>query len=98
MAKLEKYLRLQEFLGTSLKALANVDCVSLLGLNIDSALSFNAHADKVCKKLASRIAVLRKIRTYSPLPQRIQYYNSIISPVMSYVSAIWSNCDKELFF
>ena len=85
-------------LGTSLKALANVDCVSLLGLNIDSALSFNVHADKVCKKLASRIAVLRKIRTYLPLPQRIQYYNSIISPVMTYVSAIWSNCDKELFF
>ena len=85
-------------LGTSLKALANVDCVSLLGLNIDSALSFNAHADKVCKKLASRIAVLRKIRTYLPLPQRIQYYNSIISPVMSYVSAIWSNCDKELLY
>ena len=85
-------------LGTSLKALTNVDCVSLLGLNIDSALSFNAHADKVCKKLASRIAVLRKIRTYLPLPQRIQYYNSIISPVMSYVSAIWSNCDKELLY
>ncbi|XP_067017158.1 uncharacterized protein [Acropora muricata] len=85
-------------LGTSLNALANVDCVSLSGLNIDSALSFNAHADKVCKKLASRIAVLRKIRAYLPLPKRIQYYNSIISPVMSYVSAIWSNCDKELFF
>ena len=64
-------------LGTSLKALANVDCVSLLGLNIDSALSFNAHADKVCKKLASRIAVLRKIRTYLPLPQRIQYLSLI---------------------
>ncbi|RMX42268.1 hypothetical protein pdam_00009855 [Pocillopora damicornis] len=85
-------------LGTSQKALANVDCVSLLGLNIDSTLSFNAHADKVCKKLASRIAILRKIRTYLPLPQRIQYYNSIISPVMSYVSAIWSNCDKELLY
>lgn len=41
---------------------------------------------------------MRKIRTYLPLPQRIQYYNSIISPVISYVSAIWSNCDKELFF
>nr|XP_058953753.1 uncharacterized protein LOC131781114 [Pocillopora verrucosa] len=63
-----------------------------------STLSFNAHADKVCKKLASRIAILRKIRTYLPLPQRIQYYNSIISPVMSYVSAIWSNCDKELLY
>lgn len=78
--------------------ITSVDCVSLLGLNIDSTLSFNAHADKVCKKLASRIAILRKIRTYLPLPQRIQYYNSIISPVMSYVSAIWSNCDKELLY
>ena len=47
---------------------------------------------------ASARLLYRKIRTYLPLPQRIQYYNSIISPVMSYVSAIWSNCDKELFF
>ena len=40
---------------------------------------------KVCKKLASRIAVLRKIRAFLPHCQRWQYYNAIILPVMSYL-------------
>ena len=38
-----------------------VESAALIGLEIDSKLSFNAHVDKICKKLASRIAVLRKI-------------------------------------
>ena len=38
-----------------------VESAALLGLEIDSKLSFNAHVDKICKKLSSRIAVLRKI-------------------------------------
>lgn len=68
----------------------------MLGLDIDSLLSFDGHVEKVCKKLASRIAVLNKIRTYLPFSQRLQYYNAIIYPVMSYVSVIWGTCNKEL--
>ena len=44
------------------KQLSNVDCATLLGVEIDSKLSFNEHIEKVCKKLASRIAILHKIR------------------------------------
>lgn len=40
------------------KQLNNVDCASLLGVEIDSNLSFNEHIEKVCKKMASRIAIL----------------------------------------
>ena len=77
------------------KKLSNVDCATLLGVEIDSKLSFNEHIEKVCKKLASRIAVLRKIRACLPLKQRLQFYNSIIRPVMSYANVVWANCDKE---
>ena len=42
----------------------------------DSKLWFNAHVDKICEKLASRIAVLRKIRAFLPLSE-VQ----IISPL-----------------
>ena len=44
------------------KQLSNMDCATLLGVEIDSKLSFNEHIEKVCKKMASRIAILRKIR------------------------------------
>ena len=49
------------------KQLSNVDWATLLGVEIDSKLSFNEHIEKVCKKLASRISILRKIRACLPL-------------------------------
>ena len=73
-------------------------CATLLGVEIDSKLSFYEHVEKVCKKLASRIAILRKIRAYLPLNQRLQYYNSVIRPIMSYANVIWASCDKELLY
>ena len=78
------------------KILDNVDNTTLLGLEIDSSLSFDGHVEKVCKKLASCIAILRKIQAFLPLDKRLQYYNAIILPVMSYVSVIWSSCDQGL--
>ena len=70
------------------KQLSNVDCATLLGVEIDSKLSFDEHIEKVCKKLASRIAILRKIRACLPLKQRLQFYNSIIRPFMSYARCL----------
>ena len=72
-----------------------MDCATLLGVEIDSKLSFNEHNEKVCIKLASGIAILRKIRACLPLKQRLQFYNSIIRPVMSCTNVVWANCDKE---
>ena len=78
------------------KILDSVDSTTLLGLVIDKLLSFDGHIEKVCKKLASRIAVLRKIRAYLPLNQRLQHYNAIIRPVMSYASTIWGTSNMIL--
>ena len=70
----------------------------MIGLEIDSKLSFKAHVEKICKKLALRIAVLRKMRAFLPLIQRVEYYNPVIRPVMSYASVFWSSCDKERLY
>ena len=78
------------------KTLKIVNSATLLGLEIDNMLSFNLHVEMIYKRLSSRIAVLRKIRVFLPLSQRLLYYNAIIRPVLSYVSVIWSSCDKEL--
>ena len=79
------------------KSLKIVNSATLLGLEIDNMLSFNLHVEMICKRFSSRIAVLRKIRVFLPLSfQRLLYYNAIIRPVLSYVSVIWSSCDKEL--
>ena len=52
----------------------------LLGVYIDPDLSFNEHVEHLCKKLAKRIGVLRSIRHYLPLNERILFYNATIKP------------------
>ena len=70
-------------------------CDKLLGLEIDSELSFTYHVEKLCKKLSQRIGVLKKIRSCLPTRQRLLYYNTMIRSVLHYVSSIWTSCDKE---
>ena len=78
--------------GTELEL---VPSVKLLGLEIDSELSFNSHVEKLCKELSQRIGILKKIRSCLPMTQRLLFYNSMIRSVLHYVSSIWSSCDKE---
>ena len=72
-----------------------VDSQKLLGVTIDKHLSFDVHVEELCKKLSQRIAVLRKIRRFIPIEQRILYYNAMIKQVMFYGSTIWSNCSAD---
>ena len=80
------------------KQLSNVDCATLLGVEIDSKLSFNEHIEKVCKKVASRIAILRKIGACLPLKQRlfVQHFvqSSLFHPCISIngVSVTFTEC------
>ena len=73
-------------------------CAKLLGLEIDSELSFTYHVEKLCKKLSRLdwIGVLNeKIRSCLPTKQRLLYYNTMIRSVLHYVSSIWTSFDKE---
>ena len=72
-----------------------IPSAKLLGLEIDSELSFTSHVEKLCKKLSLRIGVLKKIRSCLPTKQRLLYYNTMIRSVLHYVSSIWTSCDKE---
>ena len=73
----------------------HVDGQKLLGVTVDKHLSFDVHVEELCKKLSQRIAVLRKIRRFIPIEQRILYYNAMIKQVMLYGSTIWSNCSAD---
>ncbi|EDO38679.1 predicted protein, partial [Nematostella vectensis] len=78
--------------------LYNVPSATLLGLDLDSELSFDGHGEKICKKVASRIAILRKIRSFLPLAQRKQFYDALIQPIFNYGSAVWSVCNNESLY
>ena len=69
--------------------LEQVESAWLLGLEIDSELSFNNHVDRLCLKLFQRIGVLNNIKSCLPHKQRILYYNAMIKPNFRYVSEVW---------
>ena len=71
--------------------LEQVQSFSLLGLTIDSNFNFNHHAENLCIKLSQRIGILRKIRSYLPIKERILFYESTIKAPMMYASSVCSN-------
>ena len=66
----------------------------LLGVYIDSDLSFNEHVEHLCNKLAKRIGVLRSIKHCLPFNERILFYNATIKPLFLYGGAVWSMTSK----
>ncbi|XP_046843855.1 uncharacterized protein LOC124437938 [Xenia sp. Carnegie-2017] len=67
----------------------------LLGIILDEDLSFSNHIDKLCSKLAKRIGLLKKLRYYLPLDERIAFYNATIKSAMMFGSCVWSNTTKD---
>ena len=67
----------------------------LLGVTLDSHLNFTEHIDDFCKKVAQRIAVLKKIKRTLPLVQRKLFCNALIKPIMLYGSCAWTTATEE---
>ena len=56
----------------------HVKSQKLLGVIIDDELSFDEHIDKLSGKLAQRIGLLKKMKNYLPLKERMAYYNATV--------------------
>ena len=67
-----------------------------VGIYRSENLTFCEHTDKFWKKLAKRIGILNKIKCYLPVDQRLLHYNSVIKPVITYVSVVWSRRSSKV--
>lgn len=66
-----------------------------LGITLDSELTFESHINILCKKIASKIGVLGKVRKFLSRNHLLMIYNSIVQPHFDYASTVWSNtCAK----
>ena len=74
--------------------LDNTASHKLLGVYVDQDLSFSKHDEQLCKKLTKRIGLLRSMRQYLPLNERIVFYHTTIKPVFLYGGAVWSSSSK----
>ena len=81
--------------------LTKVESERVLGVYIDSHLTWNEHIDTLRRKLLQRIAILARARKYIPTKYRLLLYNASIKPLFTYCCTVWSNCSQtnldELF-
>ena len=66
----------------------------LLGVVIDSNLSWNLHIDYLIKKLNPRICLLKRAKAYLTFACRKMLYDALIKPILKYCM-VWGNCTVD---
>ena len=75
--------------GTSL-TLCNE--TKLLGIILDSCLSWDKHIDYICKKVSPKIGILYRLSQFLSINVLKIVYNTIIQPDFDYCISVWGNC------
>ena len=73
-----------------------VKCQKLLGVHVDSSLTWKDHVNYLRGILNNRINLLRHLRKHVPLFARKLFYNSYILPHMDYCNLIWGRNSKSV--
>ena len=78
-------------------SIQQVNEAKLLGVIFDSTLTFQAHIDKICKKISQKLGLLKYLRTILPQDYTKLLFNAIVKPHFEYCDIVWGNCSAGLF-
>ena len=70
--------------------------VKSLGIYIDENLTWHSHIDKLCKKIASAIGAIKRVKPFVPQSTLLNIYNSLTQSHFDYCSLVWGNCGETL--
>lgn len=73
-----------------------IDEIKYLGILIDNKLTFNAHVEHVCKKVARKLHFFARIRKRISKICAIRVYNTIIKPHFEYCSSVTFMCNDYM--
>ena len=68
----------------------------LLGLVIDQHLTWKSHLDYIGAKVAQRLALLRRIKSFLSTDDRHTFYRAMVTPLYEYGSIIWGDVSKHI--
>ena len=74
--------------------LCNTQTVKLLGITIDSNLTFKNHITNLCISAKNKLKALQRIRKYLTLDQTKMIANAFIYSQFNYCNIIWMFCSK----
>ena len=69
--------------------------VELLGLTIDSRLTFKDHINMLCRRANYKLLALRRISKYLTLEKSKLVYNVFVNNQFNYASTIWMFCCEQ---
>lgn len=75
--------------------LENVAYQKILGIYVDDTLTLKTQIDYVCKKLSSKLTLLRKIKHFLTFDSRMIFYNAYILPILDYCCHIWGKESRK---
>ena len=71
--------------------------MKLLGLTIDSSLSFKAHVKSVCNKINVKVSALRRVRKFIPSEVMVNILKAFILPHLEYCAPVLVGLSSGLF-
>ena len=74
----------------------STNTLSLLGVTLDSGLTFKQHVDNLSSKANSLIHLTSKFKKVLNIEQSVKVYTSIIRPILEYCSSILLNVTLKL--
>ena len=75
-------------------SISSTETVELLGISIDSKLSFSNHISVICRKAGNRVRNLNRFRSLLMKKQLILLFNSYILSAFNYAPILWMYCSK----
>ncbi len=74
---------------------SDVTSHKLLGVTLDSEMSYESYIEELSKKIAKRLGRLKYISPYLKQSQREMYYTRVVKPNIMYGSMVWDNCSRD---
>ena len=68
----------------------------LLGITIDSKLSFDEHVRLLCKKATQKLHALARVARYMNLPQRRMIMKAFVNSQFGYCPLVWMSHSRQL--
>ena len=65
-----------------------------LGVELDESIEWNDHIEMICKKVATGIGMMKRIKPYVPAYTLQTIYSALIQPYFDYCSPPWGVCNK----
>ena len=66
----------------------------VLGVYIDSHLTWSVYIEELRRKLIKRVSILARVRKHLPTQYRLLLFNANIKPLFEYCCTVWSNCSQ----